>query len=312
MTTAIYTHPLCKLHEMGPYHPESPARIQRIEDSLVASRLSSHLDMRTAPEATVDDLRRIHTENAIVLVRDNAPEWEGNYYAVNADTSLNRHSWKAALCAAGAGIAAVNALMAEEINNAFCLVRPIGHHATPKGAMGFCLFNNVAIAAAYALQVHGLERVAIVDTDVHHGNGTEDAFLDEPRAMMVSFYQSPFYPYQRPRDPRAHMINVPVHAGSSAEDLRNVVSQKWLPALHAHKPQMLFISAGFDSHRDDPIGDLGLLEEDFAWITRQIMDVADLYAQGRIVSFLEGGYNLSALARSAVAHIQTLAGVTTS
>lgn len=292
---------------MGPYHPESPARIQRIEDLIAASGLRAQLDWRTAPEATEAHLRRIHTENAIVLVRDNVPEWEGNYFAVDADTALNAHSWNAALRAAGAGIAAVDALMAGDITNAFCLVRPIGHHATPQGAMGFCLFNNVAIAAAHALHFHQLQRVAIIDTDVHHGNGTEDAFLNEPRAMMVSFYQSPFYPYQRPRDPRAHMVNIPVHAGSSAADLRKIVTQKWLPALHAHKPQMVFISAGFDSHRDDPIGELGLGDEDFAWITRQIMDVADRHAQGRLVSFLEGGYNLSALARSAVAHIRTLA-----
>jgi len=292
---------------MGSYHPESPARVQRIEDLIVACGMDAQLDLRTPPEASVDDLRRIHTENAVVLVRDNVPEWEGNYFAVDADTSINRHSWKAALRAAGAGIAAVDALMAGEINNAFCLVRPIGHHATPKGAMGFCLFNNVAIAARYALDVCGLERVAIVDIDVHHGNGTEDAFLDDPRAMMVSFYQSPFYPYQRPRDPREHMVNVPVPEGSDGAFIRNIVMRKWLPALHAHKPQMIFFSAGFDSHRDDPIGGLNLLEEDFAWITQQIMDVTDLYAQGRLVSFLEGGYNLSALARSAVAHIRTLA-----
>ncbi len=274
---------------------------------MATSGLMAQLDCRTAPEATETDLRRVHTENAIVLVRDNVPEWEGQYYDVDADTALNAHSWQAALRAAGAGIAAVDALMAGEIRNAFCLVRPIGHHANAHGAMGFCLFNNVAIAARYALDVCGLARVAIIDTDVHHGNGTEDIFLNEARAMMVSFYQSPFYPYTRKRDPRQHLVNVPIHAGASADDIRRIVTQKWLPALHAHQPQMIFISAGFDSHRDDPIGDLNLLEEDFAWITRQIMDVADQYAQGRIVSFLEGGYNLAALACSAVAHVRTLA-----
>ncbi len=307
MTTALYSHPLCKLHDMGPYHPENPARLERIEAELEATQTLAHLERREAPEATVADLRRVHTENAIVLVRDNAPEWEGNYFAVDADTSLNVHSWKAALRAAGAGIAAVDAVMAGEIDNAFCLVRPIGHHANAHGAMGFCLFNNLAIAAQYALEVCKLERIAIVDIDVHHGNGTEDIFRDDPRVLMVSFFQHPFYPYAGTQHPRAHMVNVPVPAGSDGETIREVVTQQWLPALHAHAPQMIFFSAGFDSHRDDPIGDLNLLEEDFAWITRQIMGIADQYAQGRMVSFLEGGYNPSAQARSAVAHIRTLA-----
>jgi acetoin utilization deacetylase AcuC-like enzyme len=307
MTTALYTHPLCKQHEMGPYHPESPARIQRIEDLIAATGLDALLDFRVAPAATEADLLRVHTEAALSLVRDQLPRWEGSYEEVDADTAINPYSWDAALHAAGAGIAAVDAAIAGEIRNAFCLVRPIGHHAIPRSGMGFCLFNNVAIAAAHALQVHGLKRVAIVDIDVHHGNGTEDIFLDEPRVMMVSFYQSPFYPYTRQRDPRDHMINVPVPAGTDGEAIQKVVRRKWLPALQAHQPEMIFFSAGFDAHKDDSLGGMALVEEDYAWITQQIMTIADQYAEGRIVSFLEGGYNLSALARSAVAHIRTLA-----
>ena len=307
MTTAIYSHPLCYQHEMGPYHPESPARLKAIEDALIASGIDTFLEFRVAPEASVDDLLRIHTQEAVDMVRENQPEWEGDYHAVDADTFLNRFSWKAALRAAGAGIAATEATVKGNIQNAFCLVRPIGHHASPSAPMGFCLFNNVAIAARYAIEVHDLRRVAIVDFDVHHGNGTEEAFLDDPRVLMVSFFQSPLYPYISPKPARAHMVNVPVAAGATGETIRELVTEKWLPALRAHRPEMIFISAGFDAHRDDPLGGMELLEDDFAWITDQVMMVANEYANGRIVSFLEGGYSLAAQARSAAAHIKALA-----
>ena len=307
MTTAIFSHPICKQHEMGTYHPESPSRLQMIEDHLIASGADAHLDYKLAPEATVEDLLRVHTQAAVDLVRDNIPTAHGDYYPVDTDTLLNPFSWQAALRAAGAGIAATEAAITGQISNAFCLSRPIGHHATPSAPMGFCLFNNVAIAARYAMAQHGLVRVAIVDFDVHHGNGTEEAFLDDPRVLMVSFYQSPFYPYCGNENPRPHMINVPVPAGTNGDAVRELVNEKWLPALHAHQPEMIFISAGFDAHHHDPIGGMALVEDDFAWITRQVMAVADEYAQGRIVSFLEGGYALTAQARSAVAHVKALA-----
>ncbi len=305
MATALYTHPDCKLHKLGEHHRECPERIQAIEDELVASGLDRVLDYRLAPEASMADLRRVHLPDTIEMVRDNTPTESGDYYGIH-DIHINMHSWKAALRAAGAGIAAVDALLAGEIANAFCLVRPIGHHATPSTPMGFCVFNNVAIAAMHALKVRGLERIAIVDIDVHHGNGTDDAFAHEPRAMMVSFYQAYLYPFMGNERQREHMVNVPVYAGSDGYAVRRLVTEQWLPALHAHKPEMIFISAGFDAHRDDPFGSINLVEDDFTWITQQIMAVADEHAQGRIVSFLEGGYNLKALAKSAAAHIQTL------
>jgi acetoin utilization deacetylase AcuC-like enzyme len=307
MTTAIYSHPLCLQHEMGPHHPECPARIQMIEDQFISSRIDAFLDFRLAPEASLADLRRVHTQEAIDLVRENVPINPGEYFPVDADTLLNMYSWKAALRAAGTGIAATDAVIAREISNAFCLSRPIGHHARPGAPMGFCLFNNIAIAAKYAMEAHGLKRVAIVDFDVHHGNGTEEAFRDDPRAMMVSFFQSPLYPYSGNELPCAHMINVPVPAGTQGDVIRELVTNKWLPALHTHRPEMIFISAGFDAHRGDPLGGMDLVEDDFAWITHQVMQIASEYAQGRIVSFLEGGYDLSAQARSAVAHVKALA-----
>jgi len=306
MTTALYSHPDCKLHEMGLQHPESPARIEAIEAQLQEQGIAQHLDFRLAPEASIDDIRRVHLLDTIEMVRDNTPDKLGDYFGIH-DISINQYTWQAALRAAGAAGAATDAVIASEINNAFCLVRPIGHHATPSTPMGFCVFNNVAIAAMRALKVHGLERVAIIDIDVHHGNGTDEIFAHEPRVMMASFYQTYLYPFSGNERQRAHMVNVPVPARTKGDGIRKLVTEQWLPALHAHKPEMIFISAGFDAHRDDPLGEMELVEDDYAWITQQVMNVANEHAQGRIVSFLEGGYNLQALAKSAAAHIKTLA-----
>jgi acetoin utilization deacetylase AcuC-like enzyme len=310
MTTAIYTHPDCKLHEMGLWHPESPSRLQAIEDQLIASRIDSLLEHREAPEAEVAHIARVHTADAIARVRDNVPPLTGRqsgYYPLDPDTLLNAYSWKAALRAAGAAIAATDAVIAGELDNAFCAIRPPGHHALPSEAMGFCLFGNVAIAARHAMEVHGLQRVAIVDFDVHHGNGTEEVFRDEPRVLMVSFFQHPFYPYSGAGPHGDNMVNIPVPAYTPGEEVRKLVTEKWLPALHAHQPEMIFISAGFDAHREDDLGQMGLVEADYAWITHQVKEIADQYAKGRIVSCLEGGYNLSALGRSVVAHLKVLA-----
>jgi acetoin utilization deacetylase AcuC-like enzyme len=311
MTTAFYTHPDCKLHEMGEWHPECPARLQAIEDQIIASRIDGFLEYREAPQADVAAIERVHTTGAIGCVRDNATvlaSLGSGYYPIDADTMLNPYSWNAALRAAGAAIAATDAVIAGELDNAFCSVRPPGHHARPSEPMGFCLFGNVAIAARHALDVHGLQRVAIVDFDVHHGNGTEEAFLGDARVMMVSFFQHPFYPYSDLRD-EPNMVNLPVPAYTKGDEVRRLVTEKWLPALHAHQPEMIFISAGFDAHREDDIGQMGLVEADYAWITQQIMAVAKEHAKGRIVSCLEGGYNLSALGRSVVAHIKALAQI---
>jgi acetoin utilization deacetylase AcuC-like enzyme len=321
MSTAIYTHPDCTRHEMGEWHPESPARLRAIEDQLILSRIDGFLQYRDAPMAALADIARVHTPGAIALVRDNIPDLhasdgqapseqsqDGRYFPLDGDTSLNPYSWQAALRAAGAAVAATDAVIAGELSNAFCATRPPGHHARPSAPMGFCLFNNVAIAARHALDVHHLRRVAIIDFDVHHGNGTAEAFADEPRVLMVSFFQHPFYPYTGIGGPAAaNSVNVAVPAGSDGAIVRSLVESKWLPALHAHRPEMLFISAGFDAHREDDIGGMALVEADYAWITKQLMVIAAQYAQGRIVSCLEGGYNLSALGRSVAAHLKVLA-----
>lgn len=307
MTTAIYTHPDCLRHQMGDWHPESPARLQAISDQLMRAQINDLLEHRQAPLVAMADLERNHSRNAIAIVRDNVPAVGADDYPIDGDTSLNAYSWLAAQRAAGAAVAATDAVIDGEIDNAFCSVRPPGHHARPSEPMGFCMFNNVAVAAKHALEVRGLQRIAIVDFDVHHGNGTEEAFAAEPRALMVSFFQHPFYPYTPPQPYTANRVNVPVPAHSKGDVVRQLVAEHWLPALHAFQPQMIFISAGFDAHREDDIGGMGLVEADYVWLTEQVMAVARLYAKGRIVSCLEGGYNLSALGRSVVAHVKALA-----
>lgn len=294
---------------MGEWHPESPARLQAIEDQLILARLDGLIERREAPLAELPAILRNHSEGALALVRDNTPKTEGDHYPLDGDTLLCSHSYQAALRAAGAALAATDAVIAGTIDNAFCAIRPPGHHARPTEPMGFCLFNNVAIAARHALEAHALERVAIIDFDVHHGNGTADAFRGDPRVLMASFYQHPFYPYTEPEPRSATSVNIPVPARSKGDVVRALIEEHWLPALHAFKPEMIFISAGFDAHRDDDIGGMGLVEDDYAWITKQIMSVARQHARGRIVSCLEGGYNLSALGRSVVAHLKELAEI---
>jgi acetoin utilization deacetylase AcuC-like enzyme len=306
MTTAIYSHPDCQRHEMGDGHPEAPARLQAIADQLILAHIDDLLEHREAPLAQLDAIARNHSAGAIGIVRDHLPP-PGEYFPIDGDTLLNQYSWKAALRAAGAAVAATDAVIDGELANAFCAIRPPGHHARPSEPMGFCLFNNVAIAARHALDVRGLERIAVVDFDVHHGNGTAEALGGDPRVLMVSFFQHPFYPYTAVEPVSDTCVNVPVPAGTRGDAVRRLVTEQWLPALHHHQPQMLFISAGFDAHREDDLGGMGLVEADYAWITQQVMGVARQYGQGRIVSCLEGGYNLSALGRSVVAHVRALA-----
>ena len=313
MTTAFYTHPDCRLHEMGAWHPESPARLQAIEDQLIASRIESLIEYHDGAPATDAMITAVHDAGSLDFVTRNLPAIEsgpGVYFAIDDDTSLNAYSLQAALRAAGLAVAATDAVIGGHVENAFCAIRPPGHHARQSTPMGFCLFNNVAIAARHAMHVHGLERIAIVDFDVHHGNGTEEAFRDDPRVLMVSFFQYPFYPCTEGAvlpPPRPNMHNVPLPAYSGGDVVRQAVTDVWLPALEAHRPQMIFISAGFDAHREDDMGQMCLVEADYAWITRQVMTVAAQHAQGRIVSCLEGGYDLSSLARSVVAHVKALA-----
>lgn len=307
MATGFFTHPECRLHEMGQWHPECPARLSAIEDQLIANGINPLIQHELAPLADEASLARVHTRAHIDFVRGTAPEQ--GYAEIDADTQMNPHSWRAALRSAGASVAATDAVIAGRYDNAFCSVRPPGHHAEPARAMGFCFFNNVAIAARHALDVHGLARVAIIDFDVHHGNGTEAAFAGDERVLMCSFFQHPFYPFSGFDNQAPNMVNVPMPARTRGMEVREAIDLIWLPRLDAFRPQMIFVSAGFDAHREDELGNMGLIEGDYAWITRQVRDVAVRHANGRIVSCLEGGYNLSALGRSVVAHLKALASL---
>jgi acetoin utilization deacetylase AcuC-like enzyme len=313
--TGYFTHTVFRRHEMGEGHPECPQRLDAIEDRLLITGLDHALERREPTPAALSDVELAHDRMHVAALRGLSDRLIEDMLAggpshanVDPDTSINRHTWEAALMAAGAAIDATDAVMAGELENAFCAVRPPGHHACHDKAMGFCFFNNVAIAAKYALARHGLKRVAIIDFDVHHGNGTEDIVAGDDRILMCSFYQHPFYP-ECEHSNAANLVNLPVPAYTRGMDVRELIDMMWLPRLDAFRPQMVFISAGFDAHREDDMGQMGLVENDYIWITERIKQVADRHAKGRIVSCLEGGYNLSALARSVEAHLRVLAAV---
>jgi acetoin utilization deacetylase AcuC-like enzyme len=308
MTTSYITHADCLRHEMGLGHPECPERLVAVNEHMRSSGLLDQLRVLDAPLASEEDLKRVHRPEYVDLIFENAPT-EG-YVQLDPDTAMNPYTLAAARRAAGAGVLAVDELMAGRSSNAFCAVRPCGHHATTGRPMGFCLFNNIGVAAAFAIEKKGLERVAIVDFDVHHGNGTEDMFSAprwQDRVLMVSFFQHPFYPGSGTEDPAPNMINIPLAAGSDGRAARGAVENHWLPALQKFKPQLVLISAGFDAHREDLLGGLALEEEDYEWMTRELVAVARQHSDNRIVSMLEGGYNFAALGRSAVAHVRALA-----
>lgn len=311
MSTAFFTHAECRLHDMGPGHPECPQRLDAISDHLRATGLDLALDFHDAPEATLAQIERAHSAGYVLQLQETMAQVReaGQPRALDPDTVVCPDTWQAALRAAGAAVAATDHVLSGQAANAFCSVRPPGHHATREQTMGFCFFNNVAVAARHALDVHGLQRVAIVDFDVHHGNGTEDIIAGDERVLMCSFFQHPLYPYSGAVPKGTNMVNVPVAPYTRGPALRETLQAMWLPALETFKPQMLFISAGFDAHREDELGQLGLVEADYEWMTEQLMDVAARHAQGRIVSCLEGGYALSALGRSVAAHLRVLAGV---
>lgn len=305
MTTAIISHPDCLLHDMGQEHPECPQRLSAIQDQLIASGLDMVLRHVEAPLAERQHLELVHDPAYIDRIFQAAPA-AGARVQIDPITIMNEHTLHAALRAAGAGVVAVDMLMLKKVSNAFCNVRPPGHHARRNEAMGFCFFNNVAIAAAYALERYRLERVAIVDFDVHHGNGTEDIFADDARVLFCSTFQHPFYPYSGTESCADHIVNVPLPVGTRDAAFQQAVLDHWLPKLNSFKPQMVFVSAGFDAHIEDDMAGLALTEQSYEWVTRQIKNIADKYAHGRIVSFLEGGYALSALGRSVAAHISVL------
>jgi acetoin utilization deacetylase AcuC-like enzyme len=292
---------------MGAQHPECPARLRAVDDQLIASGLINYLRHEEAPQAQRRHLERVHDARFVDAIIAIAPKH--GIVHLDPDTAMNAHTLDAALRAAGAVVHATDLVIQGAVRRAFCNVRPPGHHAERARAMGFCVFNNVAAAAAHALAEHGLERVAVVDFDVHHGNGTEDIFRDDSRVLMVSTFQHPFYPYSGIDGRSERMVNIPLAAYTGGAQLREAVNAHWLPALDRFRPQMIFISAGFDAHRDDDMASLAWVEADYAWVTQTICVVSERYCPGRIVSALEGGYVLHALGRSVAAHLKVLSGL---
>ena len=305
MTTLLYTHPVCLEHDPGLHHPESPARLRAVLAALSGPQFGE-LERREAPEATLEDLLRVHPRPHVERILNAVPMT--GHVAIDADTVLSAASGRAALHAAGAVTAAVDAVMAKEAENAFCAVRPPGHHAEPDRAMGFCLFNNAAIAALRAREVHGLERVAVVDFDVHHGNGTQAAFEADENLFYASTHQYPLYPGTGAAHETGvgNIVNVPLRPMSGSGPFRRAFSERILPALDEFRPRFVIISAGFDAHRSDPLAQLMLEESDYVWVTEQLVELAYRHAEGRLVSTLEGGYDLQALGASAAAHVRVL------
>ena len=306
MSTLLLTHPDCLRHDTGPHHPERPERLKAILAALDDNAFAS-LQRREAPRAEKAQLTRIHPQRYVDWVLGQIPKegWAG----LDADTIVSAGSGEAALRAAGAVCAAVDAVFAGEGQNAFCPVRPPGHHAEPEQAMGFCLFNNVAIGAQHARATHGLKRIAVVDFDVHHGNGTQVAFERDADLFYASTHQSPLYPgtgHAHERGIAGNVVNAPLPPFAGSAEFRAAIERRILPALDVFKPEFVLVSAGFDAHTRDPLASLNLVEDDYAWVTRQVCAVAARHAKGRVVSVLEGGYDLKALAASATAHVNAL------
>lgn len=304
MTTAYITHGYCEKHNMGEDHPESPRRLDVIRDRLIAGQLFDYLRYTEALPATKEQLIAVHDEDYVNSIFSKTPK-EG-HIEIEPETLLMPHTIDAAIHAAGAVVHGVDLVMGNTIDNAFCAVRPPGHHAEIDRSMGFCFFNNVAVGAQYALQKYGLKRVAIVDFDVHHGNGTEAIFQNSSKVLYASSYQHPFYPYADPGKSHDNIVHMPLSAGSGGDAFRSVITDVLLPRLNAFQPELLIISAGFDAHKCDPMGQLRLENKDFQWITEQLVELAERHCYGRIVSVLEGGYELDVLGRAAFSHIRSL------
>ena len=304
--TAYITHPSFLEHEMGEGHPECPARLNAINDYLLEQGYLDFMAPYTAPEVTREQLLRAHTAHYLAEIEDLVPA--SGYSQVDPDTRMNSRTLSAARHAAGAAVLATDLVISGEVMRAFCPVRPPGHHAERDAAMGFCFFNNVTVGIRHAQRHHGISRVALVDFDVHHGNGSEDILAGDDQVLMVSTFQHPLYPYLGDVPKGTNMLNVPRPPRTRGDALKKVVTERWLPALDAFRPELIFISAGFDAHRDDDMANLGWVESDYAWLTARIVEVADRHAKGRIVSVLEGGYELRALARSVGVHVGVLLG----
>lgn len=307
MRTAYISHPDCRKHDTGEGHPENARRLSAIEDQFVVTGLIDVLDHVDASAVSEAQLLRVHSPHYIETLRSMIPA--SGYARLDPDTIICPDSLMAARRAAGAVVAAVDMVMSGRTESAFCGVRPPGHHAEPERAMGFCLYNNIAIGAAHALHEHGLKKVAIVDFDVHHGNGTEQAFKDDDRVLFCSTFQHPFFPFTPHLENTANRVNVPLEATAKSAEFRAAVTDQWLPALDAFQPEMVFVSAGFDAHQDDDMSHVSLTDADFRWVTEQIVGVAAKSASGRIVSALEGGYELSSLARCVETHVRVIMGL---
>ena len=306
MLSAYITHPSSLLHEMGPGHPECPERVSAIHDGLLARGLLDFMLPYTAPAATLQQVHRVHDALYVAELIAAAPE--AGYRPIDPDTAMNRHTLPAAWHAAGAAVLAAELVARGEVASAFCNVRPPGHHATRHAGMGFCFFNNVAVGIAHALAECDMRRIALVDFDVHHGNGSEDIFAGDERVLMVSTFERGLYPFCGEDARGPNVCNVGLEPRSGSDALRSAVTECWLPALDAFRPEMVFVSAGFDAHREDDMERLGWVDADYAWLTRQIVEIAAHHAKGRIVSLLEGGYVVPALERAVAAHVKVLIG----
>jgi acetoin utilization deacetylase AcuC-like enzyme len=301
MGIAIISHPDCLLHNMGE-HLENPERIRVTQKALENADFSADLNHHEAPLVTREQLLLVHSEAYINHIYDSVPSQ--GFISLDPDTWMNQHSLKAALRAAGAGVQAVDLVLGKAADAAFCNVRPPGHHAEKSKAMGFCFFNNIAIAAAHALETHKLRRVAIIDFDVHHGNGTQDIFYNDNRVLFCSSFQHPFYPYSGSNKTNSNIINIPLNAGTNGAVFRQKIQELWLKPLLDFQPDLILFSAGFDAHEEESLANLALIDEDYHWITQEIKKVADKVCKGRMVSMLEGGYALKVLGRCVVQHVQ--------
>lgn len=307
MSIAIISHPDCELHDPGKGHPEQPDRIKVIQKALLAYPFKPKAQFYEAPFATREQLLSAHSKDYVDWIFSIAPKGE-EIIAIDADTVMNQYSLSAALRAAGAVIFAVDLVMQDKAQVAFCNVRPPGHHAEREKAMGFCFFNNVALGALYALSAYHLKRVAIIDFDVHHGNGTQDIFQENKAVLYCSSFEHPFYPGYESEMDSNHIISIPLDPGTNGPDYREKVKVAWLDKITQFKPELIFFSAGFDAHKDDPLADILFTAPDYIWLTEQIRQIAELSCQGRMVSVLEGGYQLSALAECVPVHVEAMSG----
>ena len=307
MSTAFISHPDCHDHDTGEGHPENAQRLSVIEDRLLASRISDFTRYLDAPEVTKEQLLRAHTAEYLEMIDSVMPR-EG-YARLDPDTVISPKTLQAAKRAAGSVILAVDQVMSGQIRNAFCCVRPPGHHAESDRALGFCIYSNIAVGVKHALQAHGLKKVAVVDFDVHQANGTEDILIGDDRVLYCSIFQHPFFPYTSIPENSERVVSIPLEASAASAEFRSAVTDHWLPALEQFQPEMIFISAGFDAHRDDEMSYVNLTDADFRWVTEEMVRIADISASGRIVSALEGGYELHSLARCTEAHIRVLMGL---